>query len=245
MPLSRRARRTNDFDIVDAALPRHVVGWAAMDTARRTRLVEVARAYAQRWTWEGSRNFTVTDEIRTVIAANAALMTIGWNDPLSAFSNVRAVVVHPSTVRTRGTRSGPADGVVSDESVALAGEAHHHHGPLVLSWGSVRRETRQFGTGYNVVIHEFAHKLDMGDGVVDGMPPIADRSLRERWQQVCAAEFAILSAGTSPHVLRDYAATDRGEFFAVAAEAYFDQPHLLVAHHRHLYAVLDDYFRPS
>jgi MtfA peptidase len=134
--------------------------------------------------------------------------------------------------------------VVSDDSVALAGEAHHHHGPLVLSWGAVRRETRQFGTGYNVVVHEFAHKLDMADGVVNGSPPIADASLRARWEQVCRGEFEILRAGTSPHVLRDYAATDPGEFFAVAAEAYFDQPSDLAAHHRHLYAVLDDYFHP-
>jgi hypothetical protein len=245
MVFARRNSGTPDevFMADESLMRAHVSGYQHMAAEDRRLLVDTAAHFARSWRWEASRNYQITTQMSTVISANAARMVIGFDDPEDSYPNVRTVVVHPSTLRRTGPRRHSIDGLMTDEPDHLAGEAHHHRGPVVLSWGAVRRETRHHGTGSNVVVHEFAHKLDMGDGVVNGSPPIADSELRDRWARVCTGEFEALRNGTAPHVLRDYAATDPGEFFAVAAEAFFDIPAQLAEHHRHLYGVLRDYFR--
>ena len=105
----------------------------------------------------------------------------------------------------------------------------------------MRRDTRRFGNGLNVVVHEITHKLDMLDGIIDGTPPLTDEQ-RGRWIEVCTAEYRRLRDGTDDGLLRDYAATDTGEFFATAAETFFDRPTELAERKPALYGVLRDYF---
>ena len=94
-------------------------------------------------------------------------------------------------------------------------------------------------------MHEFAHKLDMTDGLVDGTPGDIDPASRLRWEAVCDREFEALhdAEPTPSSLIRDYAATDRGEFFAVVAELFFERPVQLQAMHHDLYEVFRDFFR--
>jgi Mlc titration factor MtfA (ptsG expression regulator) len=101
----------------------------------------------------------------------------------------------------------------------------------------VIKDTRQHKRDRNVVFHEFAHKIDMLDDVVDGTPPISDPDQRDRWIEVCTASFKRLRNGTSTGVLRDYAGVNPGEFFAVASEVFFSAPQRLWAGERDLYEV--------
>jgi hypothetical protein len=94
----------------------------------------------------------------------------------------------------------------------------------------------------NVVFHEFAHQLDMLDGTVDGTPPLVDAGLRERWVQVCTREYQAIRRGDD-HLLRSYAGTDPGEFFAVATEMFFTKPAALAEQHPALYDVLREFYR--
>jgi Mlc titration factor MtfA (ptsG expression regulator) len=103
-------------------------------------------------------------------------------------------------------------------------------------------DLRHSRRGRNVVVHEFAHKLDMLDDVVDGTPPLGSQELVDRWVAVCTQVFEELDAHGSP-VLDDYGAEDPGEFFAVATEAFFTQPAKLRHHHAALYEVLADFYR--
>ena len=80
----------------------------------------------------------------------------------------------------------------------------------------------------------------MLDGVVDGTPPLPPER-RERWIEVCTAEFEAIRAGTSNGLLRPYAGTDPGEFFAVAAEVFLTRPLRFAERSPDLYAVLVDY----
>ena len=93
------------------------------------------------------------------------------------------------------------------------------------------------------MLHEFTHKLDMLDGTIDGTPPIADATARQRWIDVCTAEYQALRAGQGGRALRPYGGTNPGEFFAVATEAFFTQPLLLDAEKPDLYDVLQTYYR--
>jgi MtfA peptidase len=90
-------------------------------------------------------------------------------------------------------------------------------------------------------VHEFVHKLDMLDGMIDGTPPLDDEEL-QRWVEVCTAEYRSLRAGHGDPLLSDYGATNPGEFFAVAAEVFFDQPVEMAELKPDLYGVLRDYF---
>ena len=113
-------------------------------------------------------------------------------------------------------------GVVIGDPGAVDGESHHGDGPIMLTWASFRREAATMRFGRDVVLHEFAHKLDSRDGVVDGTPLIPEAAARQRWIDVCTAEYEAVRAGRS--VLRTYAGTNPGEFFAVATEAFFTVP---------------------
>lgn len=205
--------------------------------------------------WESARGFSVDEEMRVLIASQACLLLLGLDH--DDFGGASHVIVHPANVVLRGRRTIGVGRVETSAPHVLAGQAHHR-GPVLLSWSSVRAGLDRPGSAHNVVHHEFAHRLDMLDGTVDGTPPIDDPAERRRWVEVCTAAFAELTdpsppdetaadpGATSrrpPEVLRPYATTDPGEFFAVATEAFFARPHALRDRHPDLYRVLVGYYR--
>lgn len=164
----------------------------------------------------------MTDEVIVTIAVQAGVLALGLDE--TYFGKVGPIIVHPTAFTIPGPRASSIVGMVADGSPPLHGEAHHDRGPVLLAWDQVRYGARHRGRGRNVVLHEFAHKMDMLDGTVDGTPPLPDRAALERWIEVCAAELALLRNGEAGTLLDEYAATDPGEFFAVATEVFFDRP---------------------
>ena len=163
--------------------------------------------------WEAAQGQELTDEVRTVVAGHAALLALGLDE--SVFDRVGTIVVRSRAMRRTAPMAGPAQGVLMDAPGAVDGEAHHADGPIMLVWPSARREARNPRLGRDVVIHEFAHKLDMLDGTLDGTPPIADdapagplgrrlhrrvpgRPRRHRRRRSCARTPAPTRASSSP-----------------------------------------------
>jgi Mlc titration factor MtfA (ptsG expression regulator) len=110
----------------------------------------------------------------------------------------------------------------------------------------VRRGGRHPELGFNVVYHEFAHKLDMLDGAIDGVPPLADEREYRRWVDVCTRELERLRDAVeqgTPTLLDPYGLTDVGEFFAVVTEVFFDRALELEQEHPELYDVLRKFYR--
>jgi Mlc titration factor MtfA (ptsG expression regulator) len=190
--------------------------------------------------WEAANGFALTDTMRVLIAAHGALLVLELD--LDWYRAVGSIIVHPTTMVLRGPRGGPVPGVMTDAPTPILGQAQHGRGPVVVAWDAARRDAAHPERGQNVVLHELAHKLDLLDGVLDGTPPQSDPVLLDRWVQVCTAEFERVRAG-GPSVLRDYAGTNPGEFFAVATEVFFCRPHALSALHPGLYGVLRDFYR--
>ena len=89
--------------------------------------------------------------------------------------------------------------------------------------------------------HEFAHRLDMLDGITDGTPPLGSDDAARRWAEVCTPAYERVVAGES--ALRSYAATNPAEFFAVATEVFFTRPDVLIEHERDLYDALRAFYR--
>ena len=130
---------------------------------------------------------------------------------------------------------------VGDE--VLSGEAWEQ-GPVILAWKEIEASGRC--EGFNVVVHEFAHKLDMLSGAVDGIPAL-HRNIQEKdWLEVFQAAYddlcARLDRGEKPW-LDPYAAEEPGEFFAVCSELFFDVPEALRANYPEVYAQLSAFFR--
>jgi len=166
----------------------------------------------------GAHGLEVTDEMRVSIAAQACLPILELG--LDWYRGWRGVVVYPGDFRVRRTEVDE-DGVVHEWDDELAGEAMPG-GPVVLSWDALARDPQ-----INVVIHEFAHKLDMLNGTADGVPPLhggMDRAawigaLEEAYDGFCDAVERDKDTGLDP-----YAAQHVSEFFAVFSEAFFREP---------------------
>ncbi len=195
--------------------------------------------------WEGAGGLELTEEMRVSIAAQACLLLLGLENH-NFYKNVQTILVYP------GGYTAPAEqaiegGLVQEGSIARLGEAWGRGGPIVLSWGDAREGGRNPGDGRNVVLHEFAHKLDARDGSADGVPPLPEgQEQYDEWAEVMAPEFDHLVA-QSEHgkadILDGYGATSPAEFFAVATECFFEKPRQLRARHERLYEVLRRYYR--
>ena len=144
---------------------------------------------------------------------------------------------------TSGARPGPSLGTVTSDPQAVLGLAQDRHGPVVIAWDQALAGARSDEPGHNVVLHEFAHKLDMLDGIIDGTPPIRDEVARARWVEVCTREFKRLRRSGDPSgVVRDYGGENPGEFFAVVTEVFFSRPLELRAAKPDLYDVLAGFY---
>ena len=159
-----------------------------------------------------------------------------YEDP---YRDVHAVIVHPTTTIMHGEHS-QVDGIYSDDPTPVLGEAMMH-GPLLVAWDEVQDDVHHAGDGRNVVFHEFAHTLDMLDGVTDGTPPM-DADLARRWVPVCTAVYEAVVEGRAGEVIDDYAGVNPAEFFAVVTEAFFDDPLGLRDEHPDLYDCFSDFY---
>ena len=138
------------------------------------------------------------------------------------------------------------DGVVHEYDDVASGEAWDG-GPLLISWHDVQMA----GEGYNVIIHEFAHKLDMLNGDADGIPPLPRGTTRSEWETVLTAAFEDFCArvndaeerGDDDTVFDPYAAEAPGEFFAVMSEVFFETPDLLRSEYADFYTLLCRFYR--
>lgn len=213
--------------------------WGALDPVERRHLEDLALALVADKSWEAANGFELSDEMMVTIAVQAALLALEL--PGDAYRGVQAIVVHPSTLVLDGEHS-QVPGVVSDGPMAILGQASYN-GPVLIAWDQALDDARHPGRGHNVVFHEFAHKLDMLDGTVDGTPPMATAEDLQRWVQVCTAAYEEVVEGRGGRSLRSYAGVNPAEFFAVATEAFFDDPHVLRHEHPELYAVLGAYYR--
>lgn len=238
-PFSRR-RRAIPPDELDALVERNVALARRLDAEERDLLVDVAAGLIATKRWEAAAGATLTDEVLATVAANAAIPIL-FLDPW-LYRHVRAVIVQATTTVTRAVRAGPGRGTFSDHPMPVVGQALADAGPVSVSWDSALADSRNPGAGRNVVIHEFAHKIDMSDGYSDGTPPLRGDAL-DRWSDVLADEYERSTARPSDSVLRAYAWSNPAEFFAVSTEVFFCLPDDLAEAKPELYAALSGFYR--
>ena len=206
--------------------------YAKLSGDDRRELEQDVQVFLHEKSFEGGGGVEITDEMRVTIAAQACVLLL-HRDTL-VYPDLETILVYPSTYVVKAQRR---DGfVVIEGPEARLGESWQR-GLVVLAWDDVLRAVKTFGSGHNVVFHEFAHQLDQEDGEADGAPP----HVSSHWSKVLGAEYETL--GDRLHAGRRsdidaYAATSPAEFFAVVTEEFFDKPATLKSNHPQLYEEL-------
>jgi Mlc titration factor MtfA (ptsG expression regulator) len=212
----------------------------------RERLRELAAEFLAVKEFHGAGGLEISDAIALAVAAQAVLPVLHLG--LKWYDDFVTVVVHPGEVVAR--RSVTDDtGVVHHYDEVLAGEAMEG-GPVMVNWQDVAAAGESAASGYNVVIHEFVHKIDMRDGAADGCPPLPSSAARRAWLATMEdehqrfRELVVVAErfGGEPPWLDAYGATAVDEFFAVACEGYFVNRERFGADFPRLLGMFDDFF---
>jgi MtfA peptidase len=248
----------------DGALCRPFLARLTMEECARLR--RLAEAFLASKEMATAHELELTAAMQVDIAAQACLPILNLGLPW--YRGWTSIVLHPAefVVPRRVTDES---GVVHEYDETISGEAWEG-GPLVLSWQDVQDNAPR-DQPYNVVLHEFAHKLDMLDGEADGLPPF-DRKLHaglapgpwlealEDARERLLAELELIETSLPVDVdpdssaadayyahlpLDPYAAQDASEFFAVSSEAFFLAPQRMRAAFPSWYELLTAFYRQT
>ena len=207
-------------------------------SADRTQLREMALQFIAQKEWNGAQELTLTQDIQLSIALQACLPVLELG--LDSYRGWVGVIVYPGDfVIPRKLMS--EDGVVHEFVDSVAGEAWEG-GPVLVSWFDQPQEA----DGMNVVIHEFAHKLDMLNGPPDGLPPLHEGMRRQDWADAFEPAYEDFCARVDDGeetAIDPYAAEHPAEFFAVTSEVFFETPDILQAEYPAVYAQLRLFYR--
>ncbi len=199
----------------------------ALDPARQLRLRRLTAQFLRQKTISPVAGLQLHDHQRVLLAATCCLPLLGIGS--EGWRGWSQLIVYPDAFRVRRNHLDAA-GVLHEWEDELIGEAWDQ-GPLIVSWADVQADLADPQAGFNVVVHEMAHKLDALDGLLDGTPP-----LPREWQRRWANDFqhhydAFCQAVEAGHdtAIDPYAAEAPEEFFAVVSEYHFSAPKLLRA----------------
>jgi Mlc titration factor MtfA (ptsG expression regulator) len=238
----RRRKRLRQSTL-DSETWRHVAREFAfverLSNEERERLKQLTVLFLDEKQIHGAAGLEVTEEMRLRIAVQACMLIL--NLDLDYYAGWVEIIVYPNEFVPEREYTDDA-GVVHVSREPLAGEAWLQ-GPVILSYADVARSGEG---GVNVIIHEFAHKLDMLNGSANGYPPLHKGMSRENW----AAAFEHAYRDFCARVERDeetaidpYAAENPGEFFAVLSEAFFETSEAVLQEYPKVYEQLCLFYR--
>lgn len=201
--------------------------FGTVDDSRLHELRALTERFLAHKRFSAAAGHVLDDAQCLAIAALAALPVL--NLGFDALSGWREVIVYPGEFRVRREYHDEASGVVTEGEETLIGEAWER-GPLIVSWADVAADLERPFDGFNVVVHEIAHKLDLLDGAMNGVPALPASLPRREWIATMQAAYdglvAMLDAGEEP-AIDPYAGESAEEFFAVVSELHFSDPALL------------------
>jgi Mlc titration factor MtfA (ptsG expression regulator) len=225
-----------------ASIERNVDQYRGMPAPLRQQLQRLVKQFLHQKRFVGCAGLELTEEMRVTIAAQACLLLL--NRPSRVYPGLHTVLVYPGAFLVP-RREQDAAGVVTEIRQDLLGESWGD-GRVVLSWEHVRRAGLEPEGTHNVVLHEFAHQLDSESGSNNGAPWLGSPERYRSWSETLSRDFELLRRDAwfgYRDVLDPYGATNPAEFFAVATESFFEQPHALASRHPALYAEFQAYYR--
>lgn len=245
--LKRLRRWIEDRTLARLDLDRHweqaAGAWPVADRYRgaaREQLKDTAARFLLRKQFVAGADLELTEHMQLLVATMAAVPVLGLD--LDWYRGWSSVVLYESAFVPEGEWEDEI-GIVHSASEPLSGEAWPQ-GPVILSWADVLEAGGE--DGYNVVIHEMAHKLDMLADGPNGAPPLHRDMDPARWREVFSGAWTQLEQAAAldrPLPIDPYALEDSGEFFAVVSECFFEAPHRLAAALPDVFAELCAFYR--
>lgn len=228
--LWQRYRRVRREALAEKPLPAAWVGileknvslYAFLPDALRQALQGRVHIFLDEKEFIGCGGLAITDEIRLTIAGNACMLLLRQDK--HHFPGFTSILVYPDTYVAQERQY---DGLVEVSGDSVRAGESWHRGPVVLSWSDVIRGSLDADDGHNVVLHEFAHKLDEENALMDGLPVLRDPAHYAEWAVVLNKEYASLLERVergSNKVIDEYGSVSPAEFFAVATESFFEKP---------------------
>ena len=234
--LTRTQLPEERWQAVVAALPL----LRGLDNAELSHLRDLSVLFLHEKQLVAAGELELDDGMRLYIAVQSCLPILKLG--LDCYAGWTSVIVYPAGFWSPH-RALDAAGVMHSGYQARVGEAWDR-GPVVLSWADVQQAAS--GAGFNVVIHECAHKLDLLNGVANGMPPLHPEMVLTAWTEAFTVAYdalcQCLDGGWEPPI-HSYAAESPAEFFAVVSEAFFEVPAVLRTAYPAVYAQLRAYYR--
>ena len=215
-----------------------------LDCERQNQLRQLATLFLTRKQFHALAGAVLDDYWRLLIAMQACLPALQLGP--SSLRGWREVLIYPGEFKVRRSHQNECTAAASESGAEVIGEAWER-GPLVLSLADVQLDLEQPWDGYNVVVHEMAHKLDMLDGRADGIPLLTDIP-RRRWiDRFQAAHDRLVGAmkGSQAFPINPHAADSVEEYFAVVSELHYSQPALLREAEPAVAELLEAYYGPS
>ncbi|MGN6091095.1 MAG: zinc-dependent peptidase [Luteibacter jiangsuensis] len=217
----------------------------ALDAPRTHYLRQLAATFLHTKRFQALGGTELDDFWRLAIAMQASLPALPRGP--KAFKGWTNVLVYPGEFNVRRSHYDAPTGVVTDSDDTLIGEAWDR-GPMVLSLADVALDLEAPWDGFNVVVHEMAHKLDMLAGPANGVPPLPPSMNRRQWIDTMQRGFDRLSKAVDRGrrtAIDPYAAEAPEEYFAVTSELHFSQPALLREAEPDVAALLEAFYGPS
>ncbi len=215
-----------------------------LHAVEKAHLREQTILFLERKSISGAGGLVVSETMALSVAAVASLPILrlgmeyyrGWSE----------VILYPTAFRVAHEIIDEA-GVAMRQEEILVGEAWER-GPVILAWEEVAVDLAGRHEGRNVVLHEFAHKLDMLEGPANGMPPLHSDMVPEQWTRAFSKAFEQVAeepSSFSAPLLGEDAAASPAEFFAVASECFFVAPHKLFKAFPDVYRQLMLFYRQN
>ena len=205
-------------------------------------LKELCVLFMHNKTFEGAQGFEITPKVLLIISLQACLPILKLG--LDCYNNFSTIIVYPSGFKTN-RKVTDENGIVDYDRTHLLGEAWLG-GPIILSWSD--SETAGEIDGSNLIIHEFAHKLDMQNGVANGFPPLHKGLKLNDWVREFSKAFDYFERKCNGHHLHGidcYAATSPTEFFSVFSEVFFERPSKIKKYFPEVHNLLELYYRQT
>lgn len=213
-----------------------------LDDNEKQRLRDLCILLLHEKQFSATGDFELNDEMKLGIAIQACILVL--NLDLDYYRNWVEIIVYPGEFVPRHEYRNE-HGLVQTDYRVFAGQAWFR-GPVILSWANV--ESAWTGGEGNVVIHEFAHKLDMLNGSANGFPGLHRNMNRQQWSQVFMDAYTDVCGKVragEPTEITAYASESPAEFFAVASEAFFELPDVLGRIYPLVYDQLVMYYRQN
>ena len=216
----------------------------ALSSRQKARLRLLTTLLIKKKAFIGAHDFVISEEMRICIAAQACVPIL--NIGLNAYNGWLEIIVYPDAfIVSREVMD--EYGLVHRERRGLSGESWSR-GPVILSWRDVQHDSYTLRPGHNIVIHEFAHKLDMGSGRANGQPPLPPNMPASEWNRALSDAYNTLNQRIEHQqhtYINAYAATNAAEFFAVCCEYFFTAPQILEKHCPQVFQQLQAYFKQT